>query len=92
MNEEEEEIEFQMNLMDEVFGELKIDYPKFSHAAIKCVHEILDQIPGGIQSFIISDLCSSSKQVLSIVREIMVRYFELENFKDQINIKENTNG
>ena len=91
---EEEKIEFEMDIIDQVFGELKIDYPIFTHAAIRCIYEIIGDMPMGIQSCIYADISQSSKVVISTVKEIMIRYFELENFKQtsKINPEELENG
>ena len=87
---EEDELEFQMELIEKTLDMVKLDHVMFSHKAIQCIHELLDQIPVGVQKYLISDITENSKIVISIVKEIMVQYFELENVKDKI--KENSNG
>lgn len=85
---EKEIIEYQMDILDQVLGQYKTDYATFSHACVRAIFEMLNEIPIGIQAMIFADLPHQSKKVIEMVQQVFIKYHELENYT----IKEETNG
>jgi hypothetical protein len=89
---DKEEIEYRKDIIDQVFYEIGIDYETFVHIAIQCIYEIHDLL--SIDPLNSLYLSKNSKSVVNVIREIAIRYFELENHKEKFNIymKEEENG
>ena len=81
---DDEELEFQMELVKKGIDEAQLDYAMFAHKSVQCIYEIINQIPNGIQYYLLSDMSNNSKMIVKLVRNIMVQYYELENVRESI--------